>query len=135
MSSLNYLMKYGRAMKKRRNTVAALEQCPQRRGVCIRLYIVPPKKPHSAKRKVARLGLSNMYYIICYIPGEGHNLHQYSMVLVRGGRVKDLPGIKYKMIRGAMDLQGILKRSNARSKYGTKHWVMRRIPRLKMRKF
>lgn len=132
MASLNYLIKYKRIQKKRRNWTPDLERCPQKRGVCIRVYVVPPKKPHSAKRKVTSVALQSLRRVICYIPGEGHHLHQYSMVLIRGGRVKDLPGVKYKVIRGVKDLQGILKRANARSKYGTKHWVMRRIPRLRI---
>jgi small subunit ribosomal protein S12 len=97
--------------------------CPQKKGVCLKVYILPPKKPHSAKRKVARINLSNRKQVICSIPGEGHNLQNYSIVLIRGGRTKDLPGVKYKMIRGKYDLQGILRRSNARSKYGTKAWI------------
>jgi len=134
MASLNYLIKNKRKQKKPRRWTPALEGCPQKRAVCLRVYVVPPKKPHSAKRKVARVALSNDHYIIAYIHGEGHTLHQYSMVLIRGGRVKDLPGIKYKMIRGVKDFQGLLKRANARSKYGTKRWVIRRIPRLRIRK-
>jgi len=133
MASLNYLIKNKRKQKKRRNWTPALDHCPQKRGVCLRVYIVPPKKPHSAKRKVARVNLSNRKQVICYIPGEGHNLQQYAMVLIRGGRIKDLPGVKYKMIRGKYDLHSILKRSNSRSKYGTKAWLMKKA-RTKIKK-
>jgi small subunit ribosomal protein S12 len=133
MSTLQYLVKCGRAPQKRNIKKPALQQSPQKKGICLKVYILPPKKPHSAKRKVARVALSNRRQIICYIPGEGHNLQQYAMVLIRGGRVRDLPGVKYKMIRGKYDLQCILKRMQARSKYGTKAWVMK-TKRIKIRK-
>jgi len=97
-----------------------LQRCPQRRGVCIRVYTRKPKKPNSAIRKVAKIRLTNLHEIIAYIPGEGHTLQEHSVVLVRGGRVKDLPGVKYKVIRGVLDLQGIPTRRQGRSKYGTK---------------
>lgn len=134
MATLKYLIKNKRLQKKRRNRTPMLRGCPQKRGVCIRMYIIPPKKPHSAKRKVATVGVGAKKRTICYIPGEGHNLHQFSIILFRGGRVKDLPGIKYKLIRGALDLQGVAKRANSRSKYGTKKWVIRRVPRFRIRK-
>jgi small subunit ribosomal protein S12 len=134
MASLKYLIKNKRGQKKKRSRAPALNKCPQRRGICMRIYIVPPKKPHSAKRKVARIGFSVKKKIICYIPGEGHNLRNYSAVLIRGGRVRDLPGIKYKLIHGVLDFQGLAKRVKSRSKYGTKRWVIRRIPRSRIRK-
>lgn len=98
----------------------ALNKCPQKKGVCISVYTKTPKKPNSALRKVARVRLTNGAEIIAYIPGEGHNLQEHSVVLVRGGRVKDLPGVKYHLIRGVFDLQGVSSRKNSRSKYGTK---------------
>jgi small subunit ribosomal protein S12 len=98
----------------------ALEGCPQKRGVCTRVYTTTPKKPNSALRKVARVRLSNGYEITCYIPGEGHNLQEHSIVLVRGGRVKDLPGVRYHIVRGALDSAGVDGRKKSRSKYGTK---------------
>jgi len=106
--------------KKRLKKTPALQQCPQRRGVCVRVYTRKPKKPNSAIRKVAKVKLTNDMQIIAYIPGEGHNLQEHSVVLVRGGRVKDLPGVKYKIIRGVFDLHGIENRKQGRSKYGTK---------------
>ena len=98
----------------------ALNSCPQKKGICIRVYTKKPKKPNSALRKVAKIGLTPRSKIIASIPGEGHNLQEYAMVLVRGGRVKDLPGVKYRTIRGVLDLQGVVARRQARSKYGTK---------------
>lgn len=98
----------------------ALEQCPQKRGVCLKVYTKTPKKPNSALRKVAKIRLSNKRKILAYIPGEGHNLQEHSVVLIRGGKVKDLPGVKYRVIRGVLDLQGVKNRKSARSKYGTK---------------
>ncbi len=98
----------------------ALMKCPQKKGVCFRVYTRTPKKPNSALRKVAKIRLVNGIEIIAYIPGEGHNLQEHSVVLIRGGRVKDLPGVKYKVIRGVLDLQGVIHRGQARSKYGTK---------------
>ena len=98
----------------------ALEKCPQKRGVCLKVYTKTPKKPNSALRKVAKIRLSNKRKILAYIPGEGHNLQEHSVVLIRGGKVKDLPGVKYRVIRGVLDLQGVKNRKSARSKYGTK---------------
>lgn len=102
----------------------ALNKCPQKKGVCISVYTKTPKKPNSALRKVARVRLTNGVEIIAYIPGEGHNLQEHSVVLVRGGRVKDLPGVKYHLIRGVFDLQGVPSRKNSRSKYGTKRAII-----------
>ena len=112
--------KSGRSLKIKTIKKPALQACPQRKGVCLRVYTRTPKKPNSALRKVAKIRLTNSYDIIAYIPGEGHNLQEHSIVLVRGGRVKDLPGVKYKVIRGILDLQETLSRKQARSKYGTK---------------
>ena len=109
-----------RPPKLRTESTPALEDCPQKRGVCLRVYTRTPKKPNSALRKVTKVRLSNGKEIIAYIPGEGHNLQEHSVVLVRGGRVKDLPGVKYKVVRGVLDLQGIKNRGQSRSKYGTK---------------
>jgi len=109
-----------RKPKKKINKTPALLQCPQRRGVCLRVYTKTPKKPNSALRKVAKVRLTNSIEIIAYIPGEGHNIQEHSVVMVRGGRVKDLPGVKYRMIRGVLDLQGIKNRRQSRSQYGTK---------------
>ena len=106
--------------KNKRNKTPALEFCPQKKGVCIKVFLRTPKKPNSALRKLARLRLTNNKRITAYIPGEGHNLQEYSTVLVRGGRVKDLPGIKYHLIRGKLDLPGLKTRKTSRSKYGTK---------------
>ncbi len=110
----------GRKIKIRKRYKPALEQCPQKQGVCTRVYTKTPKKPNSALRKVAKVRLSNSYEIIASISGEGHNLQEHSVVLVRGGRVKDLPGVKYRLVRGVLDLQGVKKRRQGRSKYGTK---------------
>ncbi len=109
-----------RIKKKRTSKTPGLLRCPQRRGVCIRVYTRKPKKPNSAIRKVAKIRLTNSNEIIAYIPGEGHTLQEHSVVLVRGGRVKDLPGVKYKIVRGVFDLQGVQNRRQGRSKYGTK---------------
>ena len=103
-----------------RNKVPALDSCPQKRGVCTRVYTTTPKKPNSALRKVARVKLSNGTEVTAYIPGEGHNLQEHSLVLVRGGRVKDLPGVRYKIVRGALDTQAVKNRKQARSRYGAK---------------
>ena len=110
----------GRERKVRKRYKPALERCPQKQGVCTRVYTKTPKKPNSALRKVAKVRLSNSYEIIASISGEGHNLQEHSVVLVRGGRVKDLPGVKYRVVRGVLDLQGVKKRRQGRSKYGTK---------------
>lgn len=120
MPTINQLVRKPRADKTRRNKVPALESCPQKRGVCIRVYTTTPKKPNSALRKVARIRLTNGFEVIGYIPGEGHNLQEHSVVMIRGGRVKDLPGVRYHIIRGTRDTQGVKDRKQARSKYGTK---------------
>ncbi|MEO0262248.1 MAG: 30S ribosomal protein S12 [candidate division WOR-3 bacterium] len=120
MPTINQLVKKGRKLKKKKSRSPALEGCPQKRGVCIRVYTTTPKKPNSALRKVAKVRLSNGKEIIAYIPGEGHNLQEHSVVLVRGGRVKDLPGVKYHIIRGKYDCAGVEGRKQSRSKYGTK---------------
>ena len=116
----NQLLRIKRKPKKRKGKCPALQSCPQKRGICIKVYTTTPKKPNSALRKVARVRLSNGFEVTAYIPGEGHNLQEHSVVLIRGGRVKDLPGIKYKIIRGKFNLSGILERKQGRSKYGTK---------------
>lgn len=120
MTTINQLRKKPRINKKVFSKAPALEKSPFKRGVCTRVYTTSPKKPNSAVRKVARVRLSNSVEITSYIPGEGHNLQEHSVVLVRGGRVKDLPGVRYHMIRGHLDLQGIPKRRQGRSLYGTK---------------
>jgi small subunit ribosomal protein S12 len=114
------LVRRGREDKVEKTKTAALKGSPQRRGVCTRVYTTTPKKPNSALRKVARVRLSNQIEVTAYIPGEGHNLQEHSIVLVRGGRVKDLPGVRYKIIRGALDTQAVKNRKQARSRYGTK---------------
>jgi len=118
--TINQLVRKGRKKVKKKSKAPALEGNPQKRGVCVRVYTTTPKKPNSALRKVARVRLSNGYEVTCYIPGEGHNLQEHSIVLVRGGRVKDLPGVRYKIIRGALDAAGVQNRRQSRSKYGTK---------------
>lgn len=120
MPTINQLIRHGREMKKRTQRTKALNQSPQKQGVCLRVYTRTPKKPNSALRKVAKIRLTNKNEVIAYIPGEGHNLQEHSVVLIRGGRVKDLPGVKYRCIRGIKDLQGVSNRRRARSKYGTK---------------
>lgn len=120
MPTINQLIKTPRKPKIRRSKTPALEACPQKKGICLKVFIVTPKKPNSALRKVARLRLSNNKRVTAYIPGEGHNLQQYSTVLMRGGRVKDLPGIKYHLVRGKYDFLGMKNRKVSRSKYGTK---------------
>ena len=120
MPTINQLVKRGRVKPKVRNKVPALEASPQKRGVCTRVYTTTPKKPNSALRKVARVRLSNGFEVTSYIPGEGHNLQEHSVVLVRGGRVKDLPGVRYHIVRGSLDLQGVKDRKQSRSKYGAK---------------
>jgi len=120
MPTINQLLRKKRVKKANRNKTPALEKCPQRKGVCIKVFLRTPKKPNSALRKLARLRLTNHKRITAYIPGEGHNLQEYSTVLVRGGRVKDLPGIKYTLIRGKLDFPGLKSRKTSRSKYGTK---------------
>ena len=122
MPTQNQLLRNSSSRKKKssRSKKPARMKCPQRKGVCFRVYTRTPKKPNSALRKVAKIRLTNSTEIIAYIPGEGHNLQEHSVVLIRGGRVKDLPGVKYKVVRGVLDLQGVLKRKQARSKYGAK---------------
>jgi len=120
MPTINQLVRFGREKMKSRNAAPALTQCPQRRGVCIRVYTSTPKKPNSALRKVARVRLTNGYEITSYIPGVGHNLQEHSVVLIRGGRVKDLPGVRYHVIRGTLDSAGVQNRKKSRSKYGAK---------------
>jgi len=122
MPTINQLCKNERVSKKIKNKVPALTKSPQRKGFCIKIFTRTPKKPNSAIRKLARLRLTNNIKINAYIPGEGHNLQEYSTVLIRGGRAKDLPGIKYTLIRGKLDLLGLKTRKNSRSKYGTKKW-------------
>jgi small subunit ribosomal protein S12 len=120
MPTLNQLCSKARQLRSSIIKAPALEQCPQKKGVCLRVFTRTPKKPNSALRKVARLRLSNKKIVVSYIPGEGHTLQEYSIVLLRGGRVKDLPGVKYHLVRGKFDLLGQRTRKNARSKYGTK---------------
>jgi small subunit ribosomal protein S12 len=120
MPTIQQLDRRGREDKVEKTKTAALKGSPQRRGVCTRVYTTTPKKPNSALRKVARVRLSNGIEVTAYIPGEGHNLQEHSIVLVRGGRVKDLPGVRYKIIRGALDTQAVKNRKQARSRYGTK---------------
>mgnify|MGYP001821253238 CR=1 FL=1 len=118
MPTINQLVRKGRTSKRRKETTPALKGAPQRRGVCTRVYTVTPKKPNSALRKVARVRLSSGMEITAYIPGVGHNLQDHSVVLVRGGRVKDLPGVRYKIVRGTLDTAGVSNRKQARSRYG-----------------
>ena len=120
MPTINQLVRKGRTPVKKRNKVPALDQSPQKRGVCTRVYTTTPKKPNSALRKVARVRLSNGFEVTAYIPGEGHNLQEHSVVLIRGGRVKDLPGVRYHILRGNLDTQGVANRKQRRSLYGTK---------------
>ena len=120
MPTINQLVRKGRQVEKKRNKVPALEACPQKRGVCTRVYTTTPKKPNSALRKVARVKLTNGQEVSAYIPGEGHNLQEHSVVLLRGGRVKDLPGVRYHILRGTLDTQGVTSRKQRRSLYGTK---------------
>ena len=120
MTTINQLVRQPRKDKPVKNTVPALQGCPQKRGVCLRVYTTTPKKPNSALRKVCRVRLTNGYEVISYIGGEGHNLQEHSMVLIRGGRVKDLPGVRYHTVRGSLDTSGVEKRKKGRSKYGTK---------------
>lgn len=120
MPTINQLIKKERVVQKNQTKSPALAGCPQRRGVCTRVYTTTPKKPNSALRKVAKVRLSNGFEVISYIPGIGHNLQEHSVVLIRGGRVKDLPGVRYHIVRGVLDLQGVNGRLRGRSKYGTK---------------
>jgi small subunit ribosomal protein S12 len=123
MVTINQLIKEPRTTKTRTKSTPALQKCPQRKGVCLRVFTKTPRKPNSALRKVAKIKLTNNRYITGYIPGEGHNLQEHSVVLVRGGRVKDLPGVKYHIIRGSLDLQSIKNRRQGRSKYGTRRRI------------
>ena len=120
MPTIQQLVRQGRKKITRKSKSGALDQCPQRRGVCIRVYTTTPKKPNSALRKVAKVRMTNGEEIIAYIPGEGHNLQEHSIVLVRGGRVKDLPGVRYHIVRGTLDTGGVDNRKQSRSKYGAK---------------
>jgi small subunit ribosomal protein S12 len=120
MPTINQLVKNGRDKQKRKTTAPALAACPQKRGVCTRVYTTTPKKPNSALRKVARVRLTNQMEVTSYIPGEGHNLQEHSVVLIRGGRVKDLPGVRYHTVRGTLDAAGVANRRQSRSKYGAK---------------
>ncbi|PWD50478.1 30S ribosomal protein S12 [Serinibacter arcticus] len=120
MPTIQQLVRKGRSPKVSKSKTPALQGSPQRRGVCTRVYTTTPKKPNSALRKVARVKLSSQMEVTAYIPGEGHNLQEHSIVLVRGGRVKDLPGVRYKIVRGALDTQGVRNRKQARSRYGAK---------------
>ena len=120
MPTINQLVRKGRSIVKNRNKVPALDKSPQKRGVCTRVYTTTPKKPNSALRKVARVQLTNGQEVSAYIPGEGHNLQEHSVVLIRGGRVKDLPGVRYHILRGTLDTQGVSSRKQRRSLYGAK---------------
>ena len=120
MPTVNQLIRKPRGTKPKRNKVPALQECPQKRAVCTRVYTTTPKKPNSALRKVARVRLTNGFEVTSYIGGEGHNLQEHSVVLIRGGRVKDLPGVRYHIVRGSLDTAGVKDRKQSRSKYGAK---------------
>ncbi len=120
MPTINQLVRHGRKKITKKTKSPALKGCPQRRGVCLRVYTMTPKKPNSALRKIARVRLTNGIEVTAYIPGEGHNLQEHSIVLIRGGRIKDLPGVRYHVIRGTLDTTGVDGRKSGRSKYGTK---------------
>jgi small subunit ribosomal protein S12 len=120
MPTINQLVRLGREVVKNKSSSPALTNCPQKRGVCVRVYTTTPKKPNSALRKVARVRLTNGIEVTTYIPGIGHNLQEHSVVLIRGGRVKDLPGVRYHIIRGSLDASGVANRKKSRSKYGAK---------------
>lgn len=120
MPTINQLVRIGRVKQKRKTSAPALTGSPQKRGVCTRVYTTTPKKPNSALRKVARVRLTNGFEVISYIPGEGHNLQEHSVCLIRGGRVKDLPGVRYHIVRGSLDTAGVTNRRQSRSKYGAK---------------
>jgi small subunit ribosomal protein S12 len=120
MPTIQQLIRKSRVQKAKKSKSPALSSCPQKRGVCLQVKTMTPKKPNSALRKIARVRLSNKVEVTSYIPGEGHNLQEHSIVLVRGGRVKDLPGVRYHMVRGTLDTAGVAKRKQSRSKYGTK---------------
>ncbi|MFT6106545.1 MAG: small subunit ribosomal protein S12 [Rickettsiales bacterium] len=118
MPTINQLVRKPRVKQVKKNKVPAMKACPQKRGVCTKVYTTTPKKPNSALRKVARIKLTNGFEVIAYIPGEGHNLQEHSVVSIRGGRVKDLPGVRYHIVRGSLDTQGVKNRKQSRSKYG-----------------
>lgn len=120
MPTINQIVKKGRSVAEKKSTAPALKECPQKRGVCTRVYTATPKKPNSALRKVARVRLTNSIEVTAYIPGIGHSLQEHSMVLIRGGRVRDLPGVRYHIVRGALDATGVQNRNQSRSKYGAK---------------
>ena len=120
MPTISQLVRFGRQKQKYKSKSPALANCPQRRGVCTRVYTATPKKPNSALRKVCRVKLTNGFEVTSYIPGVGHNLQEHSVVLIRGGRVKDLPGVRYHVVRGTLDTQGVANRKQSRSKYGAK---------------
>lgn len=120
MPTINQLVRQGRKQKSKKTTTPAMKGCPQKRGVCVRVYTTTPKKPNSALRKVARVRLTNGIEVTSYIPGIGHNLQEHSVVLIRGGRVKDLPGVRYHIVRGTLDTLGVANRKQGRSKYGAK---------------
>ena len=120
MPTIQQILKKGRKKRDIKSKSIALVSCPHRRGICIRVYTTPPKKPNSAFRKVARVRLTSGFEVTAYIPGIGHNIQEHSVVLVRGGRVKDLPGVRYHIVRGALDVRGVKERNKGRSKYGTK---------------
>jgi small subunit ribosomal protein S12 len=127
MPTINQLVRKGRSKIQKKSKSIALDSCPQRRGVCTRVYTTTPKKPNSAMRKVAKVRLTNQVEVIAYIGGEGHNLQEHSIVLVRGGRVKDLPGVRYHIVRGALDTAGVEGRGQRRSKYGTKRPKVKKV--------
>ena len=120
MPTINQLIRKGRKDQQNKSKCPALVSCPQRKGVCVRVYTTTPKKPNSALRKVARVRLTSGFEVTCYIPGEGHNLQEHSVVMIRGGRVKDLPGVRYHIVRGTLDTSGVQDRRQGRSKYGAK---------------
>jgi small subunit ribosomal protein S12 len=120
MPTITQLLRQGRNPKRKKTKAPALTSCPQRKGVCLRVYTTTPKKPNSALRKVAKVRLTNGFEVVTYIPGEGHNLQEHSIVMVRGGRVKDLPGVRYHIVRGTLDTSGVEGRKKSRSLYGTK---------------
>src|SRR3989344_2142532 len=131
MPTINQLVRLGREKVRSRTTAPALQSCPQKRGVCVRVYTTTPKKPNSALRKVARVRLTNSIEVTGNIPGEGHNLQEHSVVLIRGGRVKDLPGVRYHIVRGTLDALGVENRKQSRSKYGAKKPKKKNMPRKK----
>ena len=131
MPTVNQLIRLGRVPKKYKSKSPALENCPQKRGVCTRVFTTTPKKPNSAMRKVARVRLTNNIEVTGYIPGVGHNLQEHSIVLIRGGRVKDLPGVRYHIIRGTLDSEGVANRQQARSRYGAKRPKEKKVAKAK----